>query len=256
MARRTGVDKRGTNVLSSSHPLTARTRKGNSMNNVFQTAKQISPADVARKLGLKESHKRFCCPFHGDTHPSMAVYEDSKRFYCFACSAKGDATDLWAKVRGVSLKAAAEQVCESFGLQYRQVSREERERLKRVDDVAMLPEAVWKDWKRGVLSMLEEEVNACTRVMEQYADPEGWIWRFELARAVKAQDALTRLQAVEAKDLPAEIVQLREDGQAVVSDEVLRDILDDRLRFAGMKLDAQESDYVHKTLGVTPRAAE
>lgn len=229
--------------------------------NVFQCAKQISPADVARKFGLKESHGRFLCPFHDDHHASMAVYEDSRRFYCFSCHARGDAADLWAKMRGRPLRAAAEELCREYGLECREESREERERRQRVDDVAMLPEAVWKDWQRGMLALLEEEINACTHVMERYPDPEGWLWQFSLSRAMRLQDELSRLKAVEPRLLPAELAERRAAGEAcaiadqpVVDDALLQAMLADRLRHAGMRLDARENAWVCRTLGISTQA--
>ena len=30
------------------------------------------------------------CPFHDDQSPSLSVYLDSNRYYCFACGASGD----------------------------------------------------------------------------------------------------------------------------------------------------------------------
>lgn len=228
---------------------------------IFQTAKQISPADVARRLGLPERHGRFVCPFHDDHQPSMACYEDSRRFYCFTCHARGDATDLWAKVRGMSPKAAAEELCAEFGLQCREESRAERERRQRVEEVAMLPQAVWQDWHRGTLALLEEEINACTSVMQRFPDPEGWLWQFLLKRATRLQDELNRMQAIEPRLLAAEVAERRAAGasvcipeQPVMDEALLTDMLADRLRHAGMRLNEDERCYVHRTLGIGGQA--
>lgn len=247
---------------------------------VFQTAKQISPADVARKLGLKEKHGRFCCPFHDDNDPSMACYEDSRRFYCFSCHAKGDATDLWAKVTDTPAKVAAEAVCDAFGLKYSLCndsdwrsrpapvrrpapaeSREERARRQRIDDVAQLPQAVWQDWQRGMVLIMREEFEACARLFEVSPDPQGWLWRYAAERASRLRDEMDRLQDIEPKDLAAEVAARRADparypGQPVTSEALLRLILDDRLRLASMRLDEQESAYVFRTLQIAPQAGE
>jgi DNA primase len=34
-------------------------------------------------------HNKVCCPFHHDSSPSCHIYED--HYFCFACSASGDA---------------------------------------------------------------------------------------------------------------------------------------------------------------------
>ena len=224
---------------------------------LFQTARQIGPAEVARRLGLQERHGRFCCPFHDDHQPSMACYEDTRRFYCFSCHARGDGTDLWAKVRGRPLKAAAEELCREFGLICREESREEKARKQRVGDVVALPEAVLLDWQRSTVALLEEEINACTNVMERYPDPEGWLWQFVLARAMRLQDELNRLKAIEPRLLAAEVADRRAAGagrivpdQPLIDDALLQAMLADRLRFAGMRLNDEEREWVHRTLGI------
>lgn len=42
-----------------------------------------------------------CCPFHGDSHPSMLVYED--KYSCKACGAYGDTEKLLKRFQGGSL---------------------------------------------------------------------------------------------------------------------------------------------------------
>lgn len=245
-------------MLYSGCPLPARMRKGYIMN-VFQTAKQVSCSEVARRLGLKERRNRWCCPFHDDEHPSMACYENTRRFYCFGCNTGGDAVDLWAKVRGTSLKEAAEQVCRDFGLMYDTESRQEVGKRKRTEEVALLPQAVWQDWRRCMLSILEEEINACTRLMETYHDPEGWIWDYALERAVRLQDEFSRLEAVEAKDLAAEVAHWRESKKVrtdvpKADGQLMERILSDRLRSAKTRLGPEERDYVFRTLGIDLKA--
>jgi len=45
------------------------------------------------------------CPFHADTHPSLRVYPDG-HYHCFACGAHGDAVDLYAAQRKLTLREA------------------------------------------------------------------------------------------------------------------------------------------------------
>lgn len=235
--------------------------------NVFQATKQIACADVARRLGLKESRGKFCCPYHDDKHPSMACYEDKRRFYCFSCHAWGDSVDLWAKVMGTSLREAAEQICSAFGLRWENETAEQIRDRQRVADVALLPEAVWKDWHRCMVSLLEEEIGLCTRLMEQYCDPEGWLWEYALGRACALQDELNRFREVEAKDLPAEVASWRqraENAQDVlaglsapkISGRLMERMLADRLRMTGMTLGSEERKYVNRTLGIGAQAGE
>jgi DNA primase len=34
--------------------------------------------------------KLACCPFHGENHPSFAMYEETNTYHCFACGETGD----------------------------------------------------------------------------------------------------------------------------------------------------------------------
>jgi len=69
---------------------------------------------VAATLGEPEykngDHWKWTCPFHGDTDPSLAVYQNG--FYCFGCDAKGDVIDWVMEFQNLDFKAAT-QVIES-----------------------------------------------------------------------------------------------------------------------------------------------
>lgn len=223
---------------------------------IFHIAKQISPADAARRLGLTESHGRFSCPFHDDHHPSMACYADTRRFYCFTCHARGDATDLWAKVRGLTPRAAAEELCAEFAVPCSREDRAEQERKQRIDAVAMLPQAVWQDWHRGQIALLEGQIDAAVALMQSFPDPEGWLWQFALDRVTLLQDELNRIKGIEPRLLAAEVAERRAEpqayaGQIGITEELLRRILADRLRHTGMRLDPKEADYVYRTLQIS-----
>lgn len=225
---------------------------------IFQTAKQIASDDAARRLGLKENRGRWLCPFHDDHTPSMACYKENGRFYCFACHAKGDAVDLWAKVRGVPLKDAAEELCRSYGLNYHRESPQETARRMRQQDLAQLPMAVMQDWRRVMVDLLQEWLNADSRIIGMYDNPEGWAVRQMLSHMAKLNDESLRLQALLPEELPEEIALQRRGeapdvGLPKVDAEMLLDILMDRLRATGMRLTSEECDQVHRKLGINVR---
>lgn len=65
-------------------------------------------------------------PDHGDENPSFYVYPDN-RFHCYGCGWHGDATDLWAGVKGVeSGIGAALDLASEFGVELPSVSPEAR----------------------------------------------------------------------------------------------------------------------------------
>ncbi len=46
------------------------------------------------------------CLFHDDQSPSLSVYLDSNRYYCFACGASGDAISLLQRLEGLTFREA------------------------------------------------------------------------------------------------------------------------------------------------------
>lgn len=236
---------------------------------VFKTARQVSAEDAARRLGLQERHKRFLCPFHDDHDPSMACYANTGLFYCFSCHAKGDATTLWAKVKDMSMLEAARDLCAAYNLtpeedarvkwlpprQREESRREEALRKKRIDEVAMLPQAVWEDWQKCTLAVLEESIEANTRLLQAYPDPEGWMWGYAIGRIAALTDEQNRVKAIEPVMLAEEVAERRQQphqpvDQPLVDERLLQRILDDRLRLSGMRLNAEEAAWVRRTLGI------
>lgn len=69
------------------------------------------------ELTKKGSELTGLCPFHEDSKPSFSVNTEKRLFHCFACKAKGNILDFVAKKEGVSVRRAAELVCEWLGLE-------------------------------------------------------------------------------------------------------------------------------------------
>ncbi len=86
---------------------------------------QISIVDVLRLLdltacGQQGDQIRGPCPVHGSSSPqsrSFAVNVRLGRYYCHRCRSGGNALELWAAVRGVSVYAAAIELCRPLGLE-------------------------------------------------------------------------------------------------------------------------------------------
>lgn len=85
--------------------------------NLFEAVKaSVTAKQAAERYGIEINRAgKACCIFHNDRHPSMKVDE---RFHCFSCGADGDAIDLAARIFGISLKEAAEQLAADFQIQY------------------------------------------------------------------------------------------------------------------------------------------
>ena len=82
---------------------------------IFETVKQsVTAGQAAKAYGLEvDVHGMALCPFHDDHHPSLKL---DQRFYCFGCGASGDVIDFTAKLFGISLKDAAQELAEDFGI--------------------------------------------------------------------------------------------------------------------------------------------
>ncbi|MPZ49765.1 MAG: hypothetical protein GEU75_10820 [Dehalococcoidia bacterium] len=56
------------------------------------------------------SHLSGRCPFHGDEHPSLVVYPETRSFYCFGCGASGDVIDFVRRAEGLGFREALERL--------------------------------------------------------------------------------------------------------------------------------------------------
>jgi transposase len=89
--------------------------------------RQLPIACVLDQLGLSSRlrgsgpQRRCTCPIHrGDARGrTFSVHLDQGVFQCFdkTCAKKGDVIDLWASVRGMSLRDAALDLVRTFGLE-------------------------------------------------------------------------------------------------------------------------------------------
>lgn len=80
---------------------------------VFDRARQVSAADVARQAGIELKRRGgrewACCPFHQEKTASC-LFDPSGRFYCFGCMADGDSIDFYSRLHGVDKLTAAREL--------------------------------------------------------------------------------------------------------------------------------------------------
>lgn len=80
---------------------------------VFDQARQVSAADVARVAGIRlQRHGGrdwACCPFHQEKTPSC-LFDAAGRYHCFGCGADGDGIDLFAQLYRVDKRTAAQEL--------------------------------------------------------------------------------------------------------------------------------------------------
>ena len=76
-------------------------------------------ADVLTSYGValrgSGPHRMACCPFHDDHTPSLGVYLDTDRFFCFRCGASGDVVALVQRFEHVGFPEAVRRLRERAG---------------------------------------------------------------------------------------------------------------------------------------------
>ena len=65
--------------------------------------------EVINRLGLQKTRNgKIRCPFHKDKDPSMVIYPNTNRFYCFGCGATGNVWELIKKIKNIDFERAVE----------------------------------------------------------------------------------------------------------------------------------------------------
>jgi DNA primase len=86
---------------------------------------RVPMAAVLARLDFRPScvrgHQlRGPCPVHRSPRPgsrSFAAHLERGCYRCFGCGSQGNVLDLWAAVHGLSLHAAAENLCATMGIE-------------------------------------------------------------------------------------------------------------------------------------------
>lgn len=91
------------------------------MATLFESIKTgVTAEEAARAYGLEFGrNRRARCPWHEDTHPDLAFYEQGTRCYCHACHQGGDVIALTAQLFSLTPLEAARKLNEDFRLNAR-----------------------------------------------------------------------------------------------------------------------------------------
>lgn len=94
---------------------------------IDQVKRQLRLEDEVRRRGVElragsghSSRLEGCCPFHDDRHPSLSLYTETQRYYCFGCGATGDVLDFVQAWDGCSLSEALDRLSPSSSLPTRE----------------------------------------------------------------------------------------------------------------------------------------
>ncbi|WP_341479033.1 CHC2 zinc finger domain-containing protein [Heliobacterium chlorum] len=95
--------------------------------------------DAIDRIGLHTQTQRgrlvANCPFHaGDNTPSLIIYEEQHRFFCFGCHASGDQVDMMARFWGCDTRQAVKELARELGVSQGkrdpEAERQAREKLE------------------------------------------------------------------------------------------------------------------------------
>jgi len=133
--------------------------------NCFQNVKYgVSCREAAERYGVEVNrYSKALCPFHNDRHPSLYVADD--HYHCFACGEHGDVIDFAAKLFGLPLYEAAQQLVADFHLTPEKLPSAAALHAKRI---------------RTEAQQLMENERLCFSVLSDYARVL-WDWKVRYA---------------------------------------------------------------------------
>ena len=77
----------------------------------------VSIADGLNYYGVQvDRYDKCCCPFHRDKRPSMKVYRNTNKYYCFVCNEGGNIIDFVMKSQGLNFGEALKKIDQDFNL--------------------------------------------------------------------------------------------------------------------------------------------
>ena len=74
----------------------------------------VTMPDLAERYGVTVRRGMCCCPFHGERHPSLKIYQDG--YHCFACGAHGDVISWVMQFDRIGFNAACERLSAWYGI--------------------------------------------------------------------------------------------------------------------------------------------
>ena len=78
---------------------------------------RVSAYNAGLALGLRPDRRGWvCCPLHGESKPSMRLWQDSHGFHCYGCGKGGDVITLVRSGRGGTFWDAVEWLNSAFNL--------------------------------------------------------------------------------------------------------------------------------------------
>lgn len=153
---------------------------------------------IGERTGLKRSGRRFSglCPFHEEKTPSFSVNAEEGVYYCFGCSASGDAITFVRETQHVDFVDAVRQLADRAGIRITEDASVTAENRKRAPLYSVMASAV--EWYHERLVSSPD-----AGLARDYLRSRGYgseiVRQFRLGWAPDEWDALARNMAAERK---------------------------------------------------------
>ena len=219
---------------------------------------------IDRRVALKKSGRNFvaCCPFHNEKTPSFTVDQEKQFYYCFGCSASGNAIGFLMDYERMEFVQAVETLADSIGLTV------PKERVDHSDHYNTTQQQSLANKKRTIYTLLEQAANYYRQQLRDHATAttavnylkrrglnDNIIQRFDIGYAPPGWDNLLKRLGVSEIDKQL----LIDSGLLVSNDEqnklydrfrhrIMFPIRDNRGRiiaFGGRVLGADQPKYIN-----------
>ncbi|MBQ7203561.1 MAG: DNA primase [Eubacterium sp.] len=206
---------------------------------------------ISSYVTLKRRGRNYVglCPFHNEKTPSFTVYPDTQSFYCFGCSAGGDAIGFVKKIENLDYIDAVKLLAGRAGLQMPEDGYDDSMAKHRRTILAINKEAarffnsymMSENGKRGLDYYLNRGLSkkTITRFGLGYA-PDSWD---ELLKHLKSKGY--RISDIEAAGL---IKRGQKGYYDIFRNRVMTPIIDVRgnvIAFGGRVLDDSKPKYIN-----------
>ena len=145
-----------------------------------------SKIDIVDLIGqTEELHRRgrnyfCCCPFHkNDDTPSLCIYPNSNKWYCFGCDSGSSVFDWIMKKQNVQFPEALRIVCDMVG--------EDVEEYVESESIAFLKQLSKQKKSKDILVNVRKTLDFADDYLNKYPDelPQEWLNEDMTADALK-----------------------------------------------------------------------
>lgn len=148
-----------------------------------ELAEQIDIVDLVgrtEELHQKGQNYFIKCPFHsGDDTPSLCIYPETNRWYCFGCGAGSSVYDWIMKKEGITFPEAFEKVCNMVG--------EEPTEYTESESIAFLKQLKKQKNNKDISVNLRKTLDFAEDYLNKYSEelPEEWLTEDMTEEALK-----------------------------------------------------------------------